>query len=336
MMIAVASSLAIPPRAHAQNDTDPNEGPADALFNEGRSLLRQGNMAAACRKFEASLALMDRPGVRLNLANCYENLGLLSAAYTEFRKAEAVARQAGKPGKVRYARDRSASLERRVPRLAIHLQYGRVLADLIGVQVRLNGQVLELGWIDTRFLVDPGRHTIEVGVPDCQPWSAEIEMTEGSQRTVEVPILKPKPRPPWRAKTTASRSGILTTAGAADDEPSVSRFGLAAGAAGVFALGFGAAKGIEAAIAWRNAKNHSCDDDAECDTKVSRLGLHYAEDARRHLRWGMVSAGIGLAAIATAIAIELQPQRRRMSDRKTHFTPTVDRRGAGLSILWSF
>src|SRR6266545_4086673 len=108
LIIAAATGMAGPGRALAQN-----KRAADAAFRQGKRLIEKGETTAACARFEGSLKLMEQLGVRLNLADCYERLGRLSAASTEFRAAEIAARRAGDQ-RAQFARDRIAALEQRM------------------------------------------------------------------------------------------------------------------------------------------------------------------------------------------------------------------------------
>lgn len=62
--------LAAAPATRAEGDPA-----ADQLFDEGRALITSGQVAAACAKFEASLARDAALGTLLNLGLCWEQLG---------------------------------------------------------------------------------------------------------------------------------------------------------------------------------------------------------------------------------------------------------------------
>src|ERR1019366_2385006 len=57
---------------------------ATQLFEEGRALLRQGNVAAACPKLEESERIDPGGGTLLNVALCPEQLGRKATAWVEF------------------------------------------------------------------------------------------------------------------------------------------------------------------------------------------------------------------------------------------------------------
>ena len=63
---------------------------AEALFREGRALIKHGKLAAGCDKLEASEKLESSVGTLLNLGDCRERLGKPATAWAAFRKAEAI------------------------------------------------------------------------------------------------------------------------------------------------------------------------------------------------------------------------------------------------------
>ena len=81
--------------AAAQSGGANNRAAAEALFNEGRSLVAGGHYSDACPKFEASQQLDPGLGTLLNLAECYEKLGKTASAWAEYREAIPLARASG-------------------------------------------------------------------------------------------------------------------------------------------------------------------------------------------------------------------------------------------------
>jgi hypothetical protein len=81
-----------PERARAETSS---EARADALFNEGRQLRKQGHYADACAKFAQSKEIAPGVGVSLHLADCYEHIGRMESAWHEFQSAEKAALELG-------------------------------------------------------------------------------------------------------------------------------------------------------------------------------------------------------------------------------------------------
>ena len=89
IVVALVGLVMQAPAAFAQN------AGAEALFREGRNLIKSGNLKAGCDKLEASEKLESSVGTLLNLGDCREKLGKLSSAWAAFRKAEAIAKRDG-------------------------------------------------------------------------------------------------------------------------------------------------------------------------------------------------------------------------------------------------
>jgi hypothetical protein len=171
------------PAAQAQNAA------AEALFREGRALIKQGNLKAGCDKLEASEKLESSVGTLLNLGDCREKQGRAASAWAAFRKAEALAKRAGNDSKRQdEAKRRAVKLE---PDLAsITLQIGPKSKGT-GLVIRRNGELIDpAAWGDA-IVVDPGAHTVIAEAPGYRPWKAEVSIGKGGKRWVVVPTLEP-------------------------------------------------------------------------------------------------------------------------------------------------
>ncbi len=121
VMSVLAGSLALPPRlAHAQG-RDPSA--ADALFQSAREAMARGDFRAACPRFAESQRLDPAPGTLLNIAQCEEREGKLTASYAHVNEAlEAFPRDDF--WIPYYAREQLAALKRRVPTVTVTLATG--------------------------------------------------------------------------------------------------------------------------------------------------------------------------------------------------------------------
>src|SRR5688572_24676732 len=72
-------------RTAAAQLTDP--AAAEALFQEGRRLLKIDEVLAACSKFDESLRLDPAIGTLINVAACQERLGRTATAWQHWRAA---------------------------------------------------------------------------------------------------------------------------------------------------------------------------------------------------------------------------------------------------------
>lgn len=161
---------------------------AEALFRDGRSLIKAGKLAAGCDKLAASERLESSVGTLLNLGDCREKLGKLVSAWAAFRKAEAMARRAGSDDRRQAeAGRRAALLEPRLSKLVIDV------ADRAdGEVVRRDGQIVDEAEWNTPLPVDLGRTTITAEAPGRRPWRTTVAIEAGTpRRLVEVPRLVP-------------------------------------------------------------------------------------------------------------------------------------------------
>src|SRR5262245_23491607 len=72
---------------------------AETLFREGKRLLKEGKIAAACDKLDASERLEPSAGTELNIADCREKNGQLATAWAMFVRAAATAKHSDGDGK---------------------------------------------------------------------------------------------------------------------------------------------------------------------------------------------------------------------------------------------
>src|SRR5262249_18506399 len=69
---------------------------AEAMFQEGKRLLSEGQTAEACARFASSFAIEASSGTLLNLALCHETQGKTATAWAEYRAAARLARSQGR------------------------------------------------------------------------------------------------------------------------------------------------------------------------------------------------------------------------------------------------
>ncbi len=143
-VLGIAAMLAMPCVAHAE---PAGVERADALFQEGRAAVRQGNWEKACPDFAESLNLDPAPGTRINLGECEERANHLVSAFELYERA---ARElAPEDPRLPIARMRAAAVDARVPRLIVPSS----------VTVRVDGDPTPRRG---EIRLDPGRHALVV------------------------------------------------------------------------------------------------------------------------------------------------------------------------------
>jgi tetratricopeptide (TPR) repeat protein len=187
--------LTFPARAGAQTR---DAAAGEALFQEGRRLMKAGEFTSACPKLEESLRLDPALGTLVNLASCEEQLGHTATAWQHWRSA---ADQLPSGDKRRAtAVGRAAALEKLLPRLTIAFA-AEVSPD---VEVRRDGVRLGKASLGLPLPVDPGRHVVVVSAPGREPrqYEATLEAKENESLTVEpgaeIKVARAPDRPPER------------------------------------------------------------------------------------------------------------------------------------------
>jgi tetratricopeptide (TPR) repeat protein len=93
--------------AHADGATEQR---AKVLFDAARRLVKSGDYAQACPKFEQSMQLDDGIGTEFNLADCWEKIGRTGRARDLFLEVADAARATGEWDREQAARQRAAAL----------------------------------------------------------------------------------------------------------------------------------------------------------------------------------------------------------------------------------
>jgi serine/threonine-protein kinase len=180
-LITFLASVSVAPAVQAQA----SNVAAQALFDLGRALMKDGNYAEACPKLAESQRLDPGSGTLLNLGICYEHLGLTASAWSTFVDAAAAAHATGKPDRMKSAQQRADALAPRLIRITI-----RVTSDkLAELEVRHDGTIVRPAQWGTAIVADPGSHVVAATAPGHKAWQTTVVMRDQSE-TVIVPELE--------------------------------------------------------------------------------------------------------------------------------------------------
>lgn len=206
--LGLALSVSAAP-AFADDENDPNAARADALFEEGRTMMAAGQYASACPKFEESQKLRPGIGTLFNLADCHEKVGKLTAAYQEFKEVVERTKVALQPERQKIAEERVAALEAKLGKLVIQIP-----PTQLKVTVELDGTQLLPDRIGVPLLIPAGDHTVIARTPQDagDPFETSFTMPGGGAvTTVTIPVA---PGPKMERNTgVAVIGGILTGLG---------------------------------------------------------------------------------------------------------------------------
>jgi len=264
---------------------------AQALFEDGRRLMREGKAQQACIKFEESNRLDPAVGTQFNLADCYERIGRHTRAWILFVDVAASARALQQTDREAAARARAAALEGKLTRLAI-----KVPRPSEGLNVTRDGEPVPAPQWGTAVPIEPGRHRIEAHAPGRQSWLRDVEVGSASATvSVTVPPLRAAPPP----AIVEPNQGIDARRAAA-----IAMAALAVGAAAA-----GTAAGI-VAIERKNDAEPYCPEPDGCYQR----GLDLREEAREAAAIATVSFVVAASAAAGGLVLWLtapEPERSK-------------------------
>jgi len=303
-LVAGCSGLTGVPSALAQTEASA----AQALFDEAKLLMAQGDYELACPKLEESQRLDPALGTLLNLADCREKQGKLASAWSLFRDAESLARRSGPPDAAAVARQRAELLQQRVPRLVLRVTQPAPAA------LRLSRDDVEVGvaQLGTPIPLDPGTYRLSAAAPGYASWQRTVTLREsGGLVTVTIPALPRLPSAAAVPKTATPAAAVPKTATPAAATPAVEE-GRAVpeltwvlGGAGVAALGASIGLGLVAKAQYdsANCPQHVC---------VSKGDLEQRQRARTNASAATFCFVGGSLAVGTGVVLwALTPNKER-------------------------
>jgi tetratricopeptide (TPR) repeat protein len=151
---------------------------ADALFREGRALMKKGDYATACPKLEESYRLDPAAGTGINLGDCFEKQGKVASALLAYQAARALL-QPGDP-RIGPVEKEISALDKRAPRLTIKLAAG--VPD--GTTVKRDGREVEAAKLGVPVAVNPGKYKIVVSAPGRESARYGVTVADGDERVV--------------------------------------------------------------------------------------------------------------------------------------------------------
>ena len=193
MRAAIVLLLALSAPAHAQR------AEADAAFERGRVLMKEGNFKEACEAFEASLRFEHTIGTLYNLGLCHERLGKLASAWSELKQVAATDTNKGRAAD---AAKRVAALEKRLTKMRL------VISE------PAPGLVVERDGLDVTALVgqevpvDPRTYSFTATAPGRKTHTTQVALArEGETIEISIPALSTSDEPTPEPVTPAGPTG---------------------------------------------------------------------------------------------------------------------------------
>ncbi len=308
--------------AHADSRAE-NAAAAEALFNEGRSLMNAGDFAEACPKLKASYKLDPALGALLNLGECYEKAGYTASAWATFRDAIEEAHRQKRQDRAATAELRAKALE---PKLSYLQLVGRVPP---GAKLLRNGAEQDAAMIGAKIPVDPGTYTIEITGGSGPAWKTMARVSGPGLTRIVIPDA---PAPSASSAAASPTAAPAAPAASGDDTGNGSSLGglqiagIVVGAVGVVGLGVGTYFALDAS---------SLKSKANCTTTCTTAGSHTLDDARSSA--GLATASFiagGALVVGGALLFILGPRSGAEGQSSTgaaSITPILGPTSAGIA-----
>ena len=171
-------------RARAQDGkvlTSSERQAAQALFDEGRTLMQVARFSEACPRFAQSQRIDPGGGTLLNLALCHEKEGKISSAWGEFHEALAGARHDRRRDREQLAQERIDVLTPKLPRLSVE-----VPSPPVGLEIKIDHAPLAKDAWGVPTPLDPGVHTLQAQAPGKALWLRQITLREGETQHASI------------------------------------------------------------------------------------------------------------------------------------------------------
>jgi hypothetical protein len=278
---------------------------AEALFRDGKQLMKDGKLAEACAAFEGSERAEHNVATLLSLADCREKNQQYASAWALFLQADSQTRS--DPSKAMLnttAKKRVHALEPRLSYLTINVPDESRIPDLV---VTRDGAPVDPAEWNRSIPADGGTHVIAGKAPGHESWSTTVTLQpESDKQSVEVPKFKALPeivnKPPRE-----DAEGLQTRVPNLVPEPNPwtpkRKIGIGVAAGGVVigavAIGLGAS-----ASNLHNDAVATCPPSA-CSPKNAQDATATNDRARSRARDANVGYGVAGAALVTGAVLWL-------------------------------
>lgn len=295
--LAFALGMLAPIAAHGQASPQ-----AEALFRDGKQLMKDGKLAEACAAFEGSERAEHNVATVMSLADCREKNRQYASAWALFLQADSQTRSDPKKAALNTtAKRRAHALESRLSYLTINVPDESRIADLV---VTRDGAPVDPAEWNRSIPADGGSHVIAGKAPGHESWSTTVTLQpESDKQAVEVPRFKALPeivnKPP---RDEAAAIPVRRPPPLPEPSPFTRRrkIGLAVAAGSVVIGGVAIGMGISASNLHNDAVA-TCPPSA-CSVKNAQDATATNDRAQSRARYANIGYGVaGAAAIAAGV-----------------------------------
>jgi hypothetical protein len=275
---------------------------AEALFRDGKQLMKEGKLGEACLAFEGSEHAEHNVATLLSLADCREKNHQYAAAWALFLQADSQTRS--DPTKAvlnKTAKTRARALESRLSYLTINVPDESRIPELV---VLRDGAPVDPAEWNRSIPADGGPHVVAGKAPGHESWSTTVTLSpENDKQSVEVPRFKALPEIVNKPVRDADARSQAPSPQAPEPSPFTTRrkIGLGVAAGGVVvaavAIGLGAS-----ANSLRDDAVATCPP-AACTPAAAADAQHTNDRARSRAMIANIGFGVAGAAIITGAVL---------------------------------
>jgi hypothetical protein len=187
-VVTTQPTTTAPPPSMSESE---RKATARAAYMEGAALQEKGDCAAALPRFETAQKLFDAPTHVLRIAQCQAQTGKLVEAQESYETLVHAKLATDAPDAFKQAQEAAKkelpAVKPRVPtvRLVVTTASG---AKPEGLAVQLNGRQMPAELVGIARPLNPGTYKIVVTARGLRGQPVDLELREGEQRTIEVPL----------------------------------------------------------------------------------------------------------------------------------------------------
>jgi hypothetical protein len=318
--VAVSSLVATQGLRATAAPEDPQVAAARDLFVRAEKDEDAGRWDDALEKLRRVLETKVTAGVLYHVALCEEHLGRLASALQDYKAAELHGQAESARDVLRLVGPKQADLGPRVPRLTI-----RLVPDVAGASVAIDGSELAPGALDGPIPLDPGTHQVEASAPGRPPATASVTVQEHDVTVLDLRV--PEAPPPSPPASSAAPSGAPPEQPAG---PRRDRTWAVVETAGAVVL---AAAGVGAYLAAGSAHDDAV---ASCARRVAPQPDACDSDRGAVRRWDWVAAGTWVGAAGVGALAVLSWTRPSVAGQPPPASARLVVRGGSVALAGSF
>lgn len=182
-IVLIGTSLLLATTANAQ----PAKATAQSLYDEAIEDLKADKHAEARRKLEEVTRLAPEAiGAKIELAKCYEELGLLASASAQYKLVVELASKAGQAERAKKAMARLDDIQPKLATLTIVVPPD--VAKIQGLKISLDGDIIDAVQWGIPMPVDVGEHEISTQLLGGAVRREKINLEKGKSQSVVVSV----------------------------------------------------------------------------------------------------------------------------------------------------